>query len=76
MKPIQFQTTEDQVIHHTHNGIDSPKIKLPEEVENLIANLPQNAIDNPSGGLTVDSQARTAIIAILDALRAADIIET
>ena len=48
---------------HTHNGLDTPKIKF-EDLEIF----GEDTIADPSGGATVDSQSRTAIIAILDLL--------
>jgi len=36
----------------------------------------QIAIANPAGGETIDTQARTAVVAILDALRAHGLIAT
>ena len=50
---------------HEHNGTDSTKIKF----ENLEI-FGEDTIADPSGGATVDSQSRTAIIAILDLLQA------
>lgn len=44
-------------------------------LESVIENQ-QAAISNPAGGATVDAEARTAIIAILDAMRAHGLINT
>lgn len=41
-----------------------------------VVNEQQAAITDPTGGGTVDTQARTAIIAILDALRAHGLISS
>lgn len=49
---------------HVHNGIAQPKNKLKDlEIQK------SETIADPSGGATVDSQARTAINAILDLLQ-------
>lgn len=41
-----------------------------------VAGAQEAAIPNPAGGATVDAEARTAIIAILDAMRAQGSIAT
>lgn len=43
--------------NHTHNGTDAPRLQLSQSVENA----PQETVTAPTGGATVDSQARTAI---------------
>lgn len=49
-------------------GFEPPKAEL---------KLPISAaIIDPAGGATVDAESRTAIIALLNALRAANVIET
>lgn len=54
---------------HTHNGIDSPQLPA-----RSIEKLPQTAIADPSGGATVDTEARATIVLILDMLRDVEII--
>lgn len=49
---------------HKHNGIDSNKLELSDITDK------QLAITKPSGGTTIDSQARTAINDIVDKLKA------
>lgn len=60
-----------QFIQHRHNGADSQKIRL-SDTEGSLSDIvtPSATISDPSGGVTVDSQARTAINAILDLLQA------
>lgn len=64
--------------NHTHNGNDSPKISLLEIEDKLLTNLDfdkPNSINNPSGGGTIDSQARSAISQIISALENLGLIE-
>ncbi len=49
---------------HKHNGTDAERIEYTD-----LAILAEAAIAQPSGGLTVDTAARTAINAILALLR-------
>lgn len=50
---------------HQHNGRDSLRIKFSEiKIDEI-----QNAIGKPSGGATVDSQARAALNSIIDVLK-------
>lgn len=56
--------------NHEHNGIDSKKLNAAL----AILNAPQAAITDPTGGATIDTEARTAIIAIIDALQALNLI--
>lgn len=53
----------DRFNEHAHNGQDSKKIPF----GNLTV-TPNDAINAPSGGSTVDSEARTAINAIITEL--------
>jgi hypothetical protein len=53
------------VDRHKHNGTDSEQIEYTD-----ILILGETTIADPSGGLTTDSEARTAINAILDLLQA------
>jgi len=60
-----------QFIQHRHNGADSQKIRLSDtegDLRDIVT--PSATISDPSGGVTVDTQARTAINAILDLLQA------
>lgn len=50
--------------YHTHNGSDSPQLEA-----RSIVNVPQAAIADPSGGLTVDTEARAQLVLLLDSLR-------
>ena len=57
---VSNQNQLPEVPYHIHNGADgSPPLWTV-----------QAAITKPTGGLTVDSQARTAINQIIDALKA------
>lgn len=51
---------EKKVVPHKHNGVDSERIEFTD-----LSILPENTISSPTGGGTVDTQARTAINAIL-----------
>lgn len=56
---------ENNVPIHLHNGIDCNEL----EAKDALARCPQPAITKPTGGGTVDSQARTAINDIIDKLK-------
>lgn len=47
---------ETNTQNHEHNGVDSKRLSA-----RSILNVPQEAVTLPTGGATVDSQARTAI---------------
>lgn len=59
----EFPLTDNQLKTHKHTGLDSLKISARD-----LENAPRNAISDPTGGATVDAQARTAIIAVITAL--------
>lgn len=59
-----MENINPQLQRHTHNGIDSQKIP-----GKSIEKAPQNAVTTPSGGVTIDSQARTAINDIISRLQ-------
>lgn len=59
-----------EVVIHRHNGTDSPRIR-PRDLEGV----PRASITAPSGGSTVDSQARTAINSIISTLEALGLID-
>lgn len=61
-------------------GVNDPA-GTPADIQFTIATLrttvlgsPQTAIADPSGGATIDAEARTAINSIIDALEAANIL--
>jgi len=55
----------EKVTPHKHNGTDAERIEFTD-----LSILPEATIAQPSGGVTVDSQARSTINEILDLLRA------
>lgn len=55
----------EKVIPHKHNGTDAERIEFTD-----IVIVPEDTIAEPSGGVTVDSQARDKIDDILALLRA------
>lgn len=59
------------VTFHKHDGVDSPQLSL----ENMLE-TPQSAITAPTGGLTIDSEARIAINSIITALENLKLINT
>ncbi len=71
----------NNIPRHTHNGTDSNKIKF-GDLENVGEALltiensaPLGSITAPSGGLTVDSEARTAINALISRMETLGLIE-
>lgn len=54
---------------HFHNKVDSNGL----EAKDALNRCPQAAITKPTGGATVDSQARTAINDLIDKLKAVGI---
>ncbi len=61
MELDKLQTTP----YHTHNGVDSPRLDF--ELTDLLTPISSPA--SPAGGVTVDSQARTAIVDIITKLQ-------
>jgi hypothetical protein len=55
----------EKVTPHKHNGTDADRIEFSD-----LAILAEATISQPSGGATVDTQARAAINSILALLRA------
>lgn len=52
------------------------KLRVGLDVPEGLTNAPVAAVSDPSGGVTQDSQARTAINAIIDALQAVGLMES
>lgn len=67
---------DNQFKQHRHNGADSQRLDL-SDIEGTLADLvtPSTTISDPSGGETVDLEARTAISAILDLLQEQGLME-
>lgn len=59
----EFPLTDNQLKTHHHTGLDSIKVNGKD-----LVGAPRNAISDPTGGATVDAQARNAIIAVITAL--------
>lgn len=61
---------------HTHNGVDSKTLQL-SDIEGSVSDLitPSSTISDPSGGATIDAEARLAINAILDLLQEQKLME-
>lgn len=59
----EFPLTDNQLKTHKHNGLDSLKISARD-----LENAPQPAISNPTGGVTIDANARAAIVSIITTL--------
>lgn len=74
---------EKQFQNHIHNGIDSKKLQLSDmlgdlsDIDGDLSDIvtPSATISDPSGGLTVDAEARTAINAIIDLLQSQGLME-
>lgn len=56
----------DKVVPHSHNDTDSPKLFAGD----ALRSAPQEAVTLPTGGSTIDTQARTAINDIVSKLQA------
>lgn len=67
---------EDEFKQHTHNGADTKKLQL-SDMEGSLSDIttPSATINDPSGGLTIDAQARSAIDDILDLLQEQGLME-
>ena len=70
----------NNVERHTHNGIDSEQVNFDDltntdTLKIFQQAIPQAEIIAPSGGATIDSEARTAINAIITALETVGILE-
>lgn len=63
---------EKQFQNHTHNGIDSKKVSIRLRDTEFIKGA---AVTAPSGGATVDSEARAAINTLITRLEALGLIE-
>ena len=68
---------EQQFYQHQHNGADSKRLQL-SDIEGSLSDIttPSTFIADPSGGVTTDAEARTAINAILDLLIAQGLMES
>lgn len=55
---------------------EAMKIRVKDLLPNGIENAPRPAITSPSGGITIDSEARAAINSIITALEAVGLIQT
>jgi len=60
---IKRVINEETIKVHYHNGIDS------NSLNQVLPNTPQSAITGPSGGATIDSQARSSISTIISVLK-------
>lgn len=60
---------ENNVPVHQHNDIDCNRLYAKE----CLVYCPQAVVTKPTGGATVDAQARTAISDIIDKLKAVGI---
>lgn len=66
---------------HTHNGSDSNKIDfqdisgVSQAIRTIGTSAPLASISDPSGGMTIDAQARTAISDVISRLEALGLIE-
>lgn len=62
---------------HRHTGLDAEKVSFTdlEDLPSGIENAPLATISDPSGGMTVDSEARSAINDIIDRLQSLGLIQ-
>lgn len=61
----------DQIPYHLHNGISGNKINAGDCLENS----PQDAVTRPTGGATIDTEARNAINDLITKLQTLNIIK-
>lgn len=68
------------VERHKHNGLDAPQLDF-DNLQNTpgilddLENAPLSSVAEPTGGSTVDSEARTAISTIITRLEDLGLIE-
>lgn len=59
-----FNLEPEEIQNHTHNGVDSDKL----DFNKAIKGAPRAAITRPTGGVTIDAEARLAINHLITAL--------
>lgn len=58
------KAVEKAIMNHRHSGTDSMQVNYTE-----LKITPEAHINNPTGGITIDSEARTAINSLIVALQ-------